>query len=248
IPRERRPAPREGWPAFSIGSVGEASPAAAHGFSASRAFLGMQRRAEGPRSYLRRPAAVGLGVLVARALLVGGCGSGASSGAGEVGVYEEAGARFQDTDATTGALTVIATSSAPAICSGQCVDLAAQATGGVAPYRYAWSPGAAGDGGAAHVCPTATTTYTARATDSSGQGGELARPPAAGSASVTVAVGPSCADGGSPQGTTVLCSRSWAGSGEFFVASNLSVDGWGGNCVATDADHDAYVVLGFSGT
>jgi hypothetical protein len=116
---------------------------------------------------------------------------------------------------------------APAVCPGQCVDLVPQAGGGVAPYTYRWADGAASGAGTRHVCPGATTTYTAIGTDSSGSGGELARQGAQALASVTVTVG-ACVDGGleggapdpDPLPTTGLrpvCTASWP-----TVASGLS--------------------------
>jgi hypothetical protein len=90
------------------------------------------------------------------------------------------------------ALAVQATASPPSICPGQCVDLEAQASGGVAPYSFAWSDGAGGTS-STHVCPASTTTYTVVARDASGTSGELARPAAQGSASVSVNVDAACA-------------------------------------------------------
>jgi hypothetical protein len=47
-----------------------------------------------------------------------------------------------------------------------CVSLSGSATGGTAPYTYAWSSGAST--ASASVCPNATTTYTLNVTDSKG--------------------------------------------------------------------------------
>lgn len=48
----------------------------------------------------------------------------------------------------------------------QCVSLAGSATGGVPPYQYLWSNGAAS--ASTSVCPAATTTYTLMVTDAIG--------------------------------------------------------------------------------
>ncbi len=113
--------------------------------------------------------------------------SDGGSDSGGVGPFEE-----QDAGLSSG-LSVAVVPGSPAICAGQCVTLTAQASGGVAPYVYASSPGGARDGGTIDVCPGSSTTYTITATDSSGRGGELAGTARTGSAKVTVDVS-SCGD------------------------------------------------------
>lgn len=52
------------------------------------------------------------------------------------------------------------------VCTGNCKTLTATTSGGTAPYAYSWSSGATGPTFSA--CPTATTTYTVKATDNTG--------------------------------------------------------------------------------
>jgi hypothetical protein len=133
---------------------------------------------------------------VSFALLAGGsaCSSGGGS-LGEVGTYNDAGSFSSAADAGGGngggALRVSITPAAPTVCAGQCVDLSASATGGVAPYSYQW-----GDGstvvGLLHVCPTSSTRYSVTATDQSGHGGEFAASNGQASASAIVTVSAAC--------------------------------------------------------
>lgn len=58
-----------------------------------------------------------------------------------------------------------ATASAPAaVCSGDCVTIVINITGGTPPYTYAWCCGL-GNGTSANPCPLVTTTYTCTITD-----------------------------------------------------------------------------------
>jgi hypothetical protein len=144
-----------------------------------------------------RPAAVALGLATAS------CGSSGSYSL-DVGAGGDAGPAitpFGQDDAGAASLAVTASSSAATVCPGQCVDVGASASGGQAPYAYAWDHGLATDGGAARACPSVTTTYTVTASDSSAQnGGELASPTHTGSATVTVVVSPCAADAAAPPG------------------------------------------------
>jgi hypothetical protein len=92
-----------------------------------------------------------------------------------------------------GPFSVTATASATSICAGQCVELSAQACGGVAPYTYAWADAPPSANASEHVCPDATTTYSVVAQAASGARGELAQTAATAIASVTVTVGATCA-------------------------------------------------------
>jgi hypothetical protein len=116
-----------------------------------------------------------------------------------MGIQSDASGTFSRApDASTSGLSVAITPAAPSVCPGECVTLAATASGGRAPYAFAWLPEAASDGGNITVCPGQTTTYGVNATDSSGSGGELQRTNLSGSANVTVTVDASCSDGGEP--------------------------------------------------
>jgi hypothetical protein len=133
-----------------------------------------------------------LGLWVLIAALQPGCGStDGNASPGEVGIYDPDGSPFGSTPPGDGGGASLAVSVAPpgaALCPGQCVDLSAQAVGGTAPYSYRWNPGPPGTAESLHACPSATTTYTVTATDSSGRSGELGGAPARGSASATVTV------------------------------------------------------------
>jgi hypothetical protein len=155
--------------------------------------------------------------------------------------------------AAAGSLAVSLSASATASCPGQCVELTPQIRGGIAPYTVRWSDGSPSGGGTREVCPTATTTYTAIVTDSSGSSGELPLPDLQAQASVTVTVRPACAgDGGtsddaaaaadSGQGHEV-CSESWSVDTDTWWVS----DGAGVR-VAIDGVGNLYVAATFTGT
>jgi hypothetical protein len=150
-------------------------------------------------------AAIGaLGVVVV------GCGSSAPT-ALPIGIQSDASFTFTGgPDASTSGLSVAITPAAPSVCPGECVTLAATASGGRAPYAFAWSPEAASDGGNITVCPSQTTTYGVNATDSSGSGGELQRANLSGSANVTVTVDASC--GGDDSGNVTFATGDAAGA------------------------------------
>jgi hypothetical protein len=134
-------------------------------------------------------------------VLAVGCGSGASLAT--VG-YVDGGESFSTPDGSdgtgsaSGSLDVQITPGAPRICEGACLSLSATASGGTAPYLYDWSHGLAGDAGGIKVCPTATTLYTVKVTDSSGSSGEFGKPPATDTSHVTVTVTSDCSDAGLP--------------------------------------------------
>jgi hypothetical protein len=142
------------------------------------------------RTLARLATAVGPAAL-ALALASASCGSSAAD-ALDVGAGDDAGpviGQLASGDAGAASLAVTASASATAICEGQCVALTASASGGQAPYGYAWDHGVAADGGAASVCPAATTPYTVTASDSSAEnGGELASPTRTGTAAITLVV------------------------------------------------------------
>ncbi len=136
--------------------------------------------------------------------LIAGCGSKADSGYSlDVGADEggfsfgpsvEAGAAGAfDAHIERGGITVTFVTVG---CSGPCADVVAVATGGRAPYSYAWDDGSTS--AARHLCPTSTTSYRVKVSDT-GTTGELARP----SQTVQVPLAASviaCPDSGTPDG------------------------------------------------
>ncbi len=58
-------------------------------------------------------------------------------------------------------------------CAGPCADVVAVPTGGQAPYTFKWDDGSTT--ATRHVCPTSSTSYNVKVTDT-GTTGELARP------------------------------------------------------------------------
>ncbi len=128
--------------------------------------------------------------------IVVGCGSSAPMDL-SIGIESDASGMFtRGPDASGRALSVAITPSAPSICPGGCVALSASASGGKAPYTFAWSPAVGANGGSLTACPAVTTTYGVSAIDSSGSAGELQQASLSGSANVTVVIDPSCSDGG----------------------------------------------------
>jgi hypothetical protein len=132
---------------------------------------------------------------------------------------------FQDgADAAAGSLAVSLSASATASCPGQCVGLTPQIRGGIAPYTVRWSDGSTSGGGTREVCPTATTTYAAVVTDSSGNGGEVPLADRQAQASVTIAVTPGACAGAPdacPDGGDTSCA---AGPDAGADAAGASVD------------------------
>ena len=188
-------------------------------------------------------------------VVVAAC-SGRELSKGAAGVDDGPGtAGFQHgADAAAGSLAVSLSASATASCPGRCVELTPQIRGGIAPYTVRWSDGATSGGETREVCPTATTTYNAVVTDSSGNGGELSLADLQAQASVTVTVTPACAgdDGTSDDDAAAgdsgpgheVCSQSWS----------LVGDNWGpstegaGIRVAIDGVGNLYVAATFTGT
>ena len=130
--------------------------------------------------------------------IVVSCGSSAPMDL-SIGIESDASGMFTEgPDASGPAVSVAITPSAPSICRGRCVALSASASGGKAPYTFVGSPAGGASGGSLTACPAVTTTYGVSATDSSGSAGEVQHASLSGSANVTVAVDPSCSDGGAP--------------------------------------------------
>jgi hypothetical protein len=147
-----------------------------------------------------------------------------------------------------GAFAVAATASATTICAGQCVDLSAQATGGVAPYSYAWDDGAPSATPSLQVCPGSTRTYSVVAHDASGSRGEISQTAATATASVTVRVSTTCAVAASDAGVTEIGQDAAPGSqvclAEWPQPSYLLIDRVQ---MATDAAGDTFVVVEYFG-
>lgn len=118
----------------------------------------------------------------------------AGKASSDAGAAEAAAPPIQfNPDASPG-FEVSVSASASRICAGECVALNASATGGVAPYRYAWSPNLGEGAGPHEVCPTRTSQYQVVATDAMAGATEFASDPVI--ASVEVSVDGVCLDSG----------------------------------------------------
>ncbi len=179
-----------------------------------------------------------------------GCQSQAVDSSADAGPESSrAGGSFGGSSAdAAGAFAVAATVSAATVCAGQCVDLSAQATGGVPPYSYAWDDGKVSATPSLHVCPDSTTTYSVVARDASGSSGEISQTAATAAASVTVKVGTTCAVAASDAGVTEIGQDAAPGSqvciAEWPQPPYLSTDRVQ---LATDAAGDTFVVVEYSG-
>ena len=141
-----------------------------------------------------------VGSLAAVAL---GCGGGGNAYSLPVGSDDASGGAFLGDDASsTGALdahieenhltiTIVTLS-----CAGDCADVVAVATGGHPPYTFAWDDGSTS--ASRMVCPTASTSYAVKVTDT-GSSGELARAAQTVQVPLTADV-LACPDGGAAPG------------------------------------------------
>jgi hypothetical protein len=92
-------------------------------------------------------------------------------------------------------------------CAGPCADVVAVPTGGQAPYTFKWDDGSAS--ASRHVCPTSSTSYSVKVTDT-GTSGELAR--AAQTVQVPLAANVvACPDGGARDAGLPSCDPDAAG-------------------------------------
>ncbi|MDI6791649.1 MAG: PKD domain-containing protein [bacterium] len=106
------------------------------------------------------------------------------------------------------------------VCSGSCTTLNGQASGGILPYIYSWSPATGldhSDSPTPNACPTTTTTYTLTVTDNKGCTDSdqvvvtVNLPPTANVGSdVTVCSGTCTALSGSATGGTAPYTYSWS--------------------------------------
>src|SRR5262249_18910678 len=121
------------------------------------------------------------------------------------------------------------------------------ASGGVAPYTYAWGDASPSAAASVHVCPDSTTTYSVVAHDASGSRGELGQTAAAATASVSVTVGATCAVAASDAGVTTIgedaapgsqvCIAEWPQPGYLTVTPVQ---------MATDAAGDTFLVVDYA--
>jgi hypothetical protein len=114
------------------------------------------------------------------ALLAAGCGGNGSEACECLLVgSDDAGGSFLGTNSGTSALDAsieenhVAVSIITLSCAGDCAEVEAVPTGGHPPYTFAWDDGSTN--ATRRVCPTATTNYHVKVTDT-GSTGELAQP------------------------------------------------------------------------
>jgi hypothetical protein len=116
------------------------------------------------------------------ALLAAGCGSngGTACDCLPVGSDDDAGGSFVGTDTgTSGPLDAsiqenhVTVSILTLSCAGDCADVEAVPTGGHPPYTFAWDDGSTS--ATRRVCPTSTTNYYVKVTDSA-LTGEISQP------------------------------------------------------------------------
>jgi hypothetical protein len=151
----------------------------------------------------RQPAALVLvATLVSFSAL--GCGSSGNAGfTGSVGVHDpDAGITLSGSEAGgSGGLDAYIEQGQVqvkliTVCSGHCATVEAVGTGGNPPYTFSWDDGSTA--ATRSVCPTSTTSYSVKVTDTAG-GGELGRPAETAQAVLTADV-LSCPDGGPSEG------------------------------------------------
>jgi hypothetical protein len=103
--------------------------------------------------------------------------SGGSSGLmndGDAGPSRTLGAHIERDQVEVGVVTLQ--------CQGECADIEAVATGGNAPFTFAWEDGSTS--ASRHVCPTANTDYRVTVTDTGVGSGEFRQPASTAEASL----------------------------------------------------------------
>jgi hypothetical protein len=188
-----------------------------------------------------------------------GCGSGRSTGfTGAVGVQDpDAGITLSGREAGgSGGLDAYIEQDQVRVkviilsCPGDCTTIEAVGTGGNPPYTFSWDDGSTA--ATRKVCPTSTTSYSVKVTDTAA-GGELGRPAETAQAVLTADVlscpdggaseggGPNdrapdggAPDGGAPDGSGPLCvsNPSFEGTAE---AQGVDATPWA-NCTSTGVD------------
>jgi hypothetical protein len=205
----------------------------------SQTKTGVDRDSQQPGSARRLGAVVPIASLLFAAARCGATPNALSTVETEGGVFEG-----DDGGGASGVLSVSVDPATPVVCPGQCVNLTAAAVAGTPPYSYKWTGGVTGTAPTQRICPTATTTYSITATDSSGHGGELATSSARATASATVTVTPTCksADAGpiATDGLTI-CSHTWTATPEVWSSTSLVNNTTFPGAIATDAQGDILV-------
>ncbi len=144
--------------------------------------------------------------------------TGLSAGTYTVTVKDNGGCTATATAIVAQPAKVIATATGTAsVCSGQTATLNGSATGGTAPYTYAWTPGAS-TGTTASVKPLVTTTYTLTVTDANGCTATTTVTVSVNPALSLVVTGPSAI---CPGGVVTLIASGSGGDGNYtYVWSN----------------------------
>jgi hypothetical protein len=103
-------------------------------------------------------------------------------------------------------------------CANRCADVEAVATGGFAPYTFAWEDGSTGP--TRHVCPTATSDYRVTVMDSGSTSAEFQRDPESVEAPLTARV-LTCPDAGAIEadGGDSICASTLAPATGRYVGS-----------------------------
>lgn len=144
---------------------------------------------------------------------------GGESGRGAAGVDNPSGAGGSTVVPNAGALEVEIRTGSLAIeivtigCRGDCAELEAVASGGNAPYTYAWDDGAADP--KRTLCPDATATFGVTVTDTAIDTEELSYDATSARAEVHATI-VACGDAGAPPDAAATCDAAEDLSGDVF--------------------------------